>query len=195
MECDALHPATYQCFRSKSDVALCSGQSWPDRHGNELHSSQISVPSIRRKISFGFYLFAATIAVLAMLAYSDLLYLEQRIEAGVPVHDFLNAALQLRRYEKNHYLYGTQENFDTARGFAKQTADILERQQRAFVVLSGERAPREADTLLRRFTDQLAAYGSSGPEDACQRTHRAGRGGDPRPGNRVHMPGTQSHAG
>ena len=127
------------------------------------------MPSIRRKISFGFYSFAAAIAVLAMLAHSDLLYLEQRIEAGIPVHEFLSAVLELRRYEKNHFLYGSQENFDTARSFAQQSAHILARQQRAFVALSGERATREADTLLRRYTDQLTAYGPSGPEDAGQR--------------------------
>jgi len=127
------------------------------------------VPSIRRKISFGFYSFAATIAVLAMLAYSDMFYLEQRIQAGVPVHDFLNAVLELRRYEKNHFLYATRENFDTARSFAQSARDILEREQPAFVALSGQRTAREADSFLQRYAEQLEAYGSPGPEDAVRR--------------------------
>ncbi|MGD2075632.1 MAG: ATP-binding protein [Gammaproteobacteria bacterium] len=127
------------------------------------------MPSIQRKISFGFYAFAATIAVLAMLAYSDLRYLEQHIEAGVPVRGFLNAVLELRRYEKNYFLYATRENFDTAYSFAGKAAAILEQQRPAFVALSGSAAPDEAAALLERYRERLAEHGSPGPEDDSRR--------------------------
>ncbi len=59
------------------------------------------MPSIRRKITLGAYVLVAIIALLALFSYSDLRYLERRIDSGVVIYDFRDEVLELRLEEKN----------------------------------------------------------------------------------------------
>jgi signal transduction histidine kinase len=70
--------------------------------------------SIRRKIVVGYALLAAGVAVFALLAVADLRLLERRIEEGSAVDDFQETALEMRRHEKNHFLYGGRPELDEA---------------------------------------------------------------------------------
>src|SRR5688572_5460542 len=72
------------------------------QHGPDL------MTSLRRKIGLGFYAFMAGIAAVAVIAYLDLRFLAGRIERGVVIESFLDACLEVRRYEKNYFLYGEE---------------------------------------------------------------------------------------
>lgn len=123
---------------------------------------QPRLPSIRQKISLGFYAFAATMVLLAGLAYSDLRYLEWRINTGTAVADFLGAVLELRRYEKNYFLYGTRQDLDTAAGFLDESDRILQEQQPAFVALGGATTAQELQRLLGDYRLELERRRATG---------------------------------
>lgn len=65
--------------------------------------------SLQRKIHIGYYAFAALVAGVALLAYSDLTYLEHKIVPDLAASRLLDAVLEIRRYEKNWFLYGGAE--------------------------------------------------------------------------------------
>jgi len=124
--------------------------------------------SIRQKISFGFYSFAATVVLLATLAYSDLRYLEWRIGSGAAIADFLGAVLELRRYEKNYFLYGTRSDLDTAASFVDQAQSILREHRSAFVALAGDGKIERLDRLLDSYRQGIAAHGEGEGTDGSE---------------------------
>ena len=72
--------------------------------------------SIHRKIRFGFYVFVAIIALFAALAYSDLRYVQWRVQTGVTVYDFIDAVIEGRRHEKNLFLFANVDELNEALG-------------------------------------------------------------------------------
>lgn len=113
------------------------------------------MPSIRHKISFGFYAFAAMVALLAAFAYSDLRYLEGRVTAGTAVADFRGAVLELRRYEKNFFLYGAREDLETAAEFVDAANAILRNEPAAFAALNDGSAMAGLAQLLDLYGMRL----------------------------------------
>lgn len=61
--------------------------------------------SIRGKIGMAYGALALLGVVFMATVYADLRYLEQRIAEGVTVSDFRERTLEMRRHEKNYFLY------------------------------------------------------------------------------------------
>jgi two-component system, NtrC family, sensor kinase len=61
--------------------------------------------SIRGKIGLAYGALALLGVVFMAIVYADLRYLEQRIGEGVAVSDFRERTLEMRRHEKNYFLY------------------------------------------------------------------------------------------
>ncbi len=61
--------------------------------------------SIRGKIGLAYGALALLGVVFMGIVYADLRYLEQRIAEGVAVSDFRERTLEMRRHEKNYFLY------------------------------------------------------------------------------------------
>ena len=61
--------------------------------------------SIRHKISSAFYMLAIFIVLLCLFAFFNLLYLQQEVKEGVVISNFKDDILEMRRHEKNLFLY------------------------------------------------------------------------------------------
>jgi two-component system NtrC family sensor kinase len=72
--------------------------------------------SIRRKITFGYYGIVAVIAGLSIFTFIELRYVETKIIFGNIITEFFDTTLEIRRFEKNYFLYRKegdyQENVD-----------------------------------------------------------------------------------
>ncbi len=120
------------------------------------------MPSIRQKISLSFYAFAAIVALLSTLAFSDLRYLQWRIGTGTAIADLVGAVLELRRYEKNYFLYGTTADLETAKTFVEKAVGLIRDSREAFHDLAGEGSTRRMEVLLDRYRRELQALGQHG---------------------------------
>ncbi len=109
------------------------------------------MPSIRQKISFGFYAFVAIVAFLALFAYSDLRYLEQRIGSGVTIYEFLDAVLEVRLQEKDFFLYANERNLQSALDYAGKAEAILKANRQAFLALQTDTELLAMESLLREY--------------------------------------------
>ncbi len=87
------------------------------------------MPSIHRKITASYGSMAAVIAALALFAFLDHLYLERRVHEGVVVQDFKDATLEMRRYEKNLFLYEDRDTALELMHFVQRAGDILNRER------------------------------------------------------------------
>jgi signal transduction histidine kinase len=94
--------------------------------------------SIRRKIIFGYSLLAGGVVAFALFAWADLRWVEQRIAEGIAVSVFQESALEMRRHEKNHFLYGGAAELEQALQLAVETGTRLGEWREAFAVIAPE---------------------------------------------------------
>lgn len=126
--------------------------------------------SLRRKITVGYYLFAVSMIVLAVFAYASLRFLEERLDWGDAVSAFLDATLEMRRFEKNYFLYGVPDDAAAARDYARQAGALLREHGAAFRNLAtAAELDRMADRL-ERYDEQMVLLQQAGigrPEAAA----------------------------
>lgn len=61
--------------------------------------------SLRQKITFGYYAIGALIVGLSLFAFVELRLIEGKVLAGERISEFFDATLEIRRFEKNYFLY------------------------------------------------------------------------------------------
>jgi len=121
--------------------------------------------SIRRKIILGYSLLAGGVAAFALLAWADLRWLEQRIEEGIAVSAFQESALEMRRHEKNHFLYGGSDELEQALRLAAETGARLGEWREAFATIAPEldiaALGRALEQYRRLLTEQRQQPGAA----------------------------------
>jgi signal transduction histidine kinase len=126
--------------------------------------------SIRGKIRLGYYALATVVLAFALFAYGNLRWLDRRIADGAAVEEFREGTLEMRRHEKNFFLYHEPADLDTAVRHSDQARAGLVEARTAFADLA---APEELDALtgqLREYAALLDRYGtarSSGAADGA----------------------------
>jgi signal transduction histidine kinase len=137
---------------------------------------QTPMPSIRSKVTVGYYGLAAGVALVAALAYGDLRFLEDRIGEGVAVSAFKEDTLEMRRYEKNFFLYHEPVDAAAALEHARGAAERLSETQ---TVLADVAAVSELDAITaalaryRALMEGFHASGTAGPGTQLEQEVRA----------------------
>ena len=127
--------------------------------------------SIRGKIRLGYYALAAVALAFAVFAYADLRWLERRIAEGAAVEDFQESTLEMRRHEKNLFLYQDSADLDAAVRHAAAARDRLADERTAFTDLA-------ARAELEALTGQLEDYAALLTQYGATRTSGEARGDD-----------------
>ncbi|MDP2029590.1 MAG: HAMP domain-containing sensor histidine kinase [Thiobacillus sp.] len=118
--------------------------------------------SLRQKITFGYYVLATLIVGLSVFAFFELRLIGDKIVAGGYIAEFFDTTLEIRRFEKNIFLYQQAEDLAENRAFIQQAQALLRDHRPAFVSFAG---PRQTDALvdsLRRYATLMEAYTASG---------------------------------
>ena len=68
--------------------------------------------TIRQKVMIGFILTIIGVLTIGVVAYRNLLRIEQKLEFVVIAHELHDDLLEVRRYEKNYLLYKGRDNFE-----------------------------------------------------------------------------------
>jgi signal transduction histidine kinase len=109
--------------------------------------------SLRHKIIAGYSAAAALVAALAVFSFVELHLMEQRIVDGERITEFVNVALEIRRFEKNYFLYRQDADLAETRGYVERAGALLRERPDLFDAVSG---PGRAAMLM----DDLARYQS-----------------------------------
>lgn len=96
--------------------------------------------SIRGKIILGYLALAVGVGGFVLFASADLRYLETRVREGVAISAFRETVQEMRRHEKNYFLYRGAGELDEARVLAVRLVDQIdsEAQALASVARAGE---------------------------------------------------------
>ena len=91
------------------------------------------MPSLRRKVSYGYYAVVALLLGLSVFVVVELRLLERRIVAGEALAEFFDATLEIRRFEKNYFLYAQWEKASNeSMRYAGRARELLDRHGAAF---------------------------------------------------------------
>jgi signal transduction histidine kinase len=122
--------------------------------------------SLRQKITFGYAAIGALVVALSVLSLLELRMLEQKILAGERVGEFFDITLEIRRFEKNHFLYRQPADLAENRAYVKRARELLASHSELFEALTNR--PRVADLTrqMTRYATLMETYGrDSGDSD------------------------------
>lgn len=83
--------------------------------------------NIRKKITYGSSILLLLVSFTAFMMYGIVLQVERKVVLVEVIDDFLKTTLELRRYEKNYFLYGQKKDFDDTLFFWQTLKELLNR--------------------------------------------------------------------
>src|SRR5659263_217257 len=85
--------------------------------------------SVRQKILIGYIAGATLVFAFALLSWSNLNTQQQIVSSGETVSSLFDTTLEIRRFEKNYFLYRTGEDYAELRSYIDQADELLDRQE------------------------------------------------------------------
>jgi signal transduction histidine kinase len=116
------------------------------------------MPSLRGKIRLAYSSLAMIVITLCGIAVFDLMFLERQVHEGVAVSDLNNAVLEMRRQEKNLFLYGNPDALTETRMHARAALAILQDEQAALQTVSTPRLLASLAESIGEYRDLLADW-------------------------------------
>jgi two-component system, NtrC family, sensor kinase len=108
-------------------------------------------PSLHQKITLSYYFIVLIIIILSAFTYSELRFLQNKLIAGEKIGEFVNAILELRRFEKNYFLYSQQLDYQENQSYISQIQMLIKNNQKQMSRLL-------SPTQQARLTEELNSY-------------------------------------
>lgn len=116
------------------------------------------MPSLRGKILTIYGFSKAVLLIFAIVVFADLYYLQTRIVAGEAVTTFREASQEMRRDEKNLFLYDDLASLDQLMVQLDAAEHALKEGQHAFAEIASPHELGWVNDLLVQYRAQLAQY-------------------------------------
>lgn len=107
-------------------------------------------PSIRQKITFGYYAGAAVIIGLSLYTILQLWYIEKKVQFEGVVSEFFDTTLEMRRFEKNFFLYEKIGDYQESIKYVVKAQGILDNSLKGYKSL---KVTRELNILRDDFNE------------------------------------------
>jgi len=126
--------------------------------------------SIRQKITFGYYLTLLVILAVAVLTYFNLWRVDKKVEFSEVISDFFETTLEMRRFEKNYFLFENEADYLENRRYAEAAVQILDRYPDGFEDITPELKVGHIRSLYVEYGGLM--------EQAHAQVRPAGKGGE-----------------
>ena len=132
-------------------------------------------PSIRQKITLGYYAIIATIIGLSVFTFLELRYIEKKIMFGEAISELFDTALEIRRFEKNYFLYEQHSDYDENIQYVSRAQDIVESNITGFASIASSEQIADIRDSLKKYKDLMDQYAKISKQDAEQKNLFAAR--------------------
>jgi len=130
-----------------------------------LHNA--TMQSLRSKITVGYSVIAILVVALSLFSFYELRLMEQRIAAGVGIGEFFDTALEIRRFEKNYFLYRQATDLAENQAYVDRGRVLLQSHAAQFEALAGTARIAQLKADLADYGERMAVLGSKSPDDAA----------------------------
>jgi len=114
--------------------------------------------SLQAKIVFVYLALAALIVGLSAVALIELGRIADKAREGSKVAELFDATLEMRRFEKNHFLYGQASDLEEHARFAARSRELLQRNTEAIDSLAGAGTATGLGNDLARYTAAMSIH-------------------------------------
>ncbi len=132
-------------------------------------------PSIRQKITLGYYAIVVLIIGLTMFTFLELRFIERKIIFGESISEFFDTTLEIRRFEKNYFLYDQHSDFEENMRYVARAQDDIDRNIRGFSTLATSEQIAALQTGLKSYRDLIEEYAGTRKQDTARRNVLAGK--------------------
>lgn len=114
--------------------------------------------SLRQKITFGYYLIGTLVVGLSLFAFVELRLIEQKTLAGARISEFFDATLEMRRFEKNLFLYHQTADWHEHEIFVARAKQLLRDNAAEFALLAPPQRIAALAAELDNYQRLMAEY-------------------------------------
>jgi two-component system, NtrC family, sensor kinase len=132
-------------------------------------------PSIRQKITLGYYAITAMIVALSVFTLLELRYIENKIMFAETISEFFDSTLEIRRFEKNYFLYEKRPDYDENIKYVAQTLSLIEGNRSELSAVTSSGQIEMFRTVLNSYRDLMEQYGKAGARENARRGLLAGK--------------------
>ncbi|NLI31130.1 MAG: HAMP domain-containing protein [Nitrospiraceae bacterium] len=125
-------------------------------------------PSIRQKISLGYYAGVGVIFALFLFTLTELSVIDKKIMFADVIAEFFETTLEMRRYEKNFFLYQQREDFEESIRYVSRAEEILAKHQREYENLLVSAEILHLRKVLQDYRKLLEQYASLAGQPAAR---------------------------
>jgi signal transduction histidine kinase len=121
-----------------------------------------TLDSLRRKTVFGYGVVAVLVVALSAFSLIEMRLLETQIAAGERISQFFGIALEIRRFEKNYFLYHQTADLDENRAYVEQAKQMLATQESQFASIDNPARVAALQRTLEDYSELMTSYAIDG---------------------------------
>ncbi|NTV94611.1 MAG: HAMP domain-containing protein [Thiobacillus sp.] len=114
--------------------------------------------SLRQKIILGYTAFAILLIGLSALYVLESRVIEKQVQAGASISEFFDVALEIRRFEKNYFLYHQDGDLEENRAFVARAKHLIDDNRQVFEQLSTEPKLTQLRRSLDSYDQGMSSY-------------------------------------
>jgi two-component system, NtrC family, sensor kinase len=122
--------------------------------------------SLRKKITVGYSAIAALLVGLSLFSVLELRLIEDKVVAGEHVREFFDTALEIRRFEKNFFLYHQAADLAEHHGFVARAQSLLREHAALFEALDTHAHIGSLAASLDRYAGLMEIYARTDHDEA-----------------------------
>ena len=129
--------------------------------------------SLQAKIVSVYLALALLIVGLSTVALVELDRIADKAREGGKVAELFDATLEMRRFEKNHFLYNQSRDLEDHARYAARARELLKRDAAALDALAGAGTAAGLAADLDRYTEAMAAHARAPFDEALAQSARS----------------------
>ena len=132
-------------------------------------------PSIRQKITLGYYAIVAMMVGLTLFTFLELRYIEKKIMFGEAISEFFDTTLEIRRFEKNFFLYEQRSDYDENVSYVGKAQDFIDRNITGFTSVASSKQISTLQVSLKDYKDMMEQYAGLLRENTARKNMLSGK--------------------
>lgn len=117
--------------------------------------------SLRQKVTLGYYALGTLIVGLALFAFFELRLIGDKAIAGERISEFFGITLEIRRFEKNYFLYHQPVDIAENRAYVGRALQTLRENRAAFEAFASPEGLAALETELGSYAGLMDDYEAS----------------------------------
>jgi len=111
--------------------------------------------SLKQKIAMVYVIGVSLIALLIVVTWLDIDHIEQTVKAGDVASNLFDTALEIRRFEKNYFLYHTESDYKELLSYISKADEILSKHRPELGIFAAEARIDEIEGGIDRYLQLL----------------------------------------